>query len=261
MNELRIQEGGHPFLADDLMFVQAATKNSLNGILTMFENNGIGILSGARITSVLPDTVFSSGYLFTAGEIFEVIGGVVSAVPGDFMIKLDETNDPVIDPVLYGDSTLKSVHKIRKVKIVNNSITSGPYLGSYNDANKFRFETSWNDFQLINSFTNGNLFIANPSYIKAGLWVHFRGAIRLDASFSAPILPFAELPEEYRPSQNLVIPAMIASSWNSTSKELVNYELGYVRIQTDGLCYVDSTKVDTAANKSISLDSIKFKIS
>lgn len=261
MNELRIQEGGHPFLADDLMFVQSALKGGLNGILTMFGNNGIGILSGANITSDFPDDLVSAGYLFAAGEIFEVIPATLQVVPGEYMIKLDESNDATIDPVLYGDGALKSVHKIRKVRIVNNTLTPGPYLGSYNDANKFRFETNWNNFQLLNSFTSGNLSIAPASYIKEGLWVHFRGAVRLDASFSAPVLPFAELPEIYRPAQNLIIPAMIASSWNNTSKQLVNYEMGYVRVQSDGLCYVDSTKVDTAANKSISLDSIKFKIS
>jgi len=121
-----------PFTAKSLDFLQNRISEDIRGIVyNMIGENlyGYSGVAGVAVSgcdkSGGGNTIFN-GWIYYSGELYYFPGAMgllsYSNVP---VIVLDETNDGTIDPVTFSDLIPRSVHKIRRLKVVDQLSGTG----------------------------------------------------------------------------------------------------------------------------------------
>lgn len=121
-----------PFTALSLAFLQSANTEAAKGFayahlgesLYNLSNATGSVISGCT-KSGSGNSIFS-GFIFSKGELYYFTGmsGLLAFANVPVFV-LDETNDPSIDPVTFSDSVARSVHKIRRLKVVDQVSGTG----------------------------------------------------------------------------------------------------------------------------------------
>ena len=122
-----------PFTAKSLDFLQDSIKEAvkancygkIGGSLAGYQQiTGGAIIFGCNYSGS-GNTIYN-GFILWQDELFYFPGAmgllVYSNVP---VVVLDETNDASIDPVEFSDNVFRSVHKIRRLKVVDQVSGSG----------------------------------------------------------------------------------------------------------------------------------------
>lgn len=133
MKVLNLYTGGHPFKIDDVLHLQSGIKEAIKQIAIHLKA-GVDapyILWGAAITGPTngPWNV-SAGAIYYQGEIYLVDAAVavtntsVGPVITGFDWLIQETY-VAPSPVTYQNATSKNVHAVRKMVLVDNTITPG----------------------------------------------------------------------------------------------------------------------------------------
>lgn len=134
-----------PFTAKSLNFLQNRISEDIRGIVyNLIGENlyGYSSIAGVAVSgcdkSGGGNTIFN-GWIYYAGELYYFPGAMgllsYSNVP---VVVLDETNDGAIDPVTFSDLIARSVHKIRRLKVVDQ--VSGTGLFDLDDLGKIVWE-------------------------------------------------------------------------------------------------------------------------
>lgn len=260
MNRLEILTDGHPLYANDLMFIQDAFKEAIKGLAGALGGSSNFILKGCGITDNGANYDVAEGWVVLGGEVYYVQAANYPASPTNLVWVIPTTDyDPA--SVMYADGNNKAVHQIRRAVVLPELVAMGGfggYYATYASTQLIDYGKSWIDMTLLNSWQGGPLPVSNPGYIKEGRWVSFRGDIIQNGSLSSPEMPFFILPTEYRPAYNDYYPGVVGSG--HVDNKLVDFEMGWIYVDTNGNCYAESALYNSATELSISLSKVRFRV-
>lgn len=122
-----------PFTAKSLDFLQDSIKEAVkanaygkigNSLAGYQQVTGGAIISGCNYSGS-GNTIYN-GFILWQDELFYFPGAMgLLAYTNVPVVVLDETNDASIDPVEFSDNVFRSVHKIRRLKVVDQVSGSG----------------------------------------------------------------------------------------------------------------------------------------
>lgn len=124
MDKLNLGLGGHPFTADDLMFMQDAYLEGIKGSLEWMRAltaDDLVIIRGCVITAAGTSYTYTDGYVWMDGEIYYVPAQATpqpwGGVGTDFYVLAVENNDP-LGTVPYENATIQNTWK-RRTAVIN----------------------------------------------------------------------------------------------------------------------------------------------
>jgi hypothetical protein len=112
MNKVELGfQGGHPFVLDDLEFMQNALTEGIKGLASFFQTTSSDpvIISGLTTSVVGPNTVWTNGFICVNQEIYFVLGGTFTT-GSSMVIDIAQTIDT------NGDKTFENL-------VVNSTYT------------------------------------------------------------------------------------------------------------------------------------------
>lgn len=253
MDKLGIETGGKPEYNDEILFLQDSVRESLSGVAKALGTD-----------SILQGCVYSepSGNTWQVTEGFVVIGGEIFyspaasgtwAGPEPLVWTIPEAYKS-FDPLTYADSNEHNNHEVRRAVPVPTSLAGGAGVADYATTLITRYNDTWHSFDLNTNWSG----IGGAAYIKEGNWVSFRGAVLFTSAGVLPNTPFATLPFVYRPANDGFFPCVYVDTF--TDGVIDNPGNGWIYIQTNGNCYVDSREVDTLKGKTAFLNGVRFKV-
>lgn len=109
-----------PFTGNSLKFLQDGTAEETAAIVKAFILNAVGsysltvpyVISGCVYSGTTPNFAVTAGEIFYGGRFYEL--DAVSGYTNIPQFKLDKTNDPTADPLVFSDNQTWSVHDIFK---------------------------------------------------------------------------------------------------------------------------------------------------
>lgn len=247
MNKLKFFSGGHPlFYPTDLTFLQSGISTALQGLCSIYGNSWI-------ISGMLADGSggTTSGYVVYKGEVMEV-DAVSSAPVFDTPVFVPVENvDPSIGAVVYGDSTARQCHIVRKARLENLGAQSDYVLFSV-----MQRPIRSDRLTMQANFTTSN---AQPPVVACNLnRVQISGTVFFNNNSStAGEVFFASIPLAFRPLETKFF-SVFGVVRNGTGRE-------YWRIRLDvngNLWCLDPIQGSTTdANRDkLCLDNISFLI-
>lgn len=133
MKKLITQTGGHPDRNEDILHIQNAYTEALNGIVGSLNDSQNTILVGCVVSGA--NNSITAGYIYFNGEVFFVptnVGGVGALGVGEalyFEVDSTTTENPATlatgYTVVYGDTLSKGVHFKRQANLVRASSSLG----------------------------------------------------------------------------------------------------------------------------------------
>lgn len=121
-----------PFTARSLKFLQDGFKEMVRGVgesilgdtLTSYSASAGVAISGCTYNG--PATTIFGGFIYYAGELYLFPGAAsLNTFVQTAVVVLDETNDATADPLIFTDTVSRNVHKVRKLKVVDQASGSG----------------------------------------------------------------------------------------------------------------------------------------
>ena len=280
MNKLITTEpGGHPFMLEDLGFIQNAYTEAFAVMirgLSESSNPGYRLIGCDLIYNPFTSTVWvNSGYVAlkaNTAQIYpvETHDTGVASLSGPFYWSVEEFS-VAPSPVAY-----KAIGPAKHVHIRNKLKLSGTPSGLPSYANTPMWldtlkNTLWKptaQIALINNWAYGMNPVPNASLSVEGKRVFMCGDIRYMGT-TAPTVnaPFYVLPPHLRPADNHMFICLVSLPFNETNKYVSTLHMGtvprqtWVRIQKDGNCYADPINVaytSQSQNFSIVLDGVSW---
>lgn len=242
-----------PLTGKSLTFLQDATKELLSSIVASLDPvaylaSSPIVLQGCEKTSLGGNNYsYNAGFVFFGGEIYylPVITSVSITVSDQVNIVI--TNDATADPVTFSDGSVKNVHNVRNVTVVNGTLGTGtfnyadcvfinnPAWNTIGGAGQPAFQNSWADAG------GGNA----PAFRKSKGLLYLKGVVTGGVS-GATIFT---LPAAFRPAH---APFLSATSYTSAT----TFETGLLSVDGSGHVYCDFT----GSPDFISLDGIVISL-
>jgi|GEM_PF-3846008 len=182
MNKLKTdQNGGMPFVVDDLRWIDDSVRDAFLGVLSAFGDSYR--LSGAVATVNGTNLDISDGYVVIGGEVMEVVAHSVTNVSGnDYYFQLEE-NTPGSGGVpdadgykLFGDAISRDTYYIRRAHVIgdttqppNSLAVDAQYLSELTDGGAIvkinQIESTW-IYLTPTVAVNGGSISVTEAYLK-----------------------------------------------------------------------------------------------
>lgn len=183
-----------PFTGNSLKFLQDASSEARAGMIKAFITQNLGsysltvpyVISGCVYSGTTPNFAVTAGEIFYGGEYYELTA--VSGYTNIPQFKLDKTNDPTADPLVFSDNQTWSVHDIFKfigedtatAKVFDatdlvNAYGTGKITSQVTSANQNTSSTSFTDLT-GSTYTTPNDGITRTWLIQGKTNVSFYGS-------------------------------------------------------------------------------------
>lgn len=183
-----------PFTGNSLKFLQDASSEARAGMIKAFITQNLGsysltvpyVISGCVYSGTTPNFAVTAGEIFYGGEYYELTA--VSGYTNIPQFKLDKTNDPTADPLVFSDNQTWSVHDIFKfigedtatAKVFDatdlvNAYGTGKITSQVTSANQNTSSTSFTDLT-GSTYTTPNDGITRTWLIQGKTNVSFSGS-------------------------------------------------------------------------------------
>lgn len=235
-----------PFSVKSLKFLQDATKEIFNAAAAALIGDSIsGAIGYIFYSGRMTGTVIASAYVYFGGEWYEMTGDDTAGYSNVPVIVADTTNDATIDPITFTDSSTGSVHKIRKLKVVDQ--VSGTGLFDYSAAVFVQDTTVRANTQMlikVIDIGDWNMDSTNIKSVAHGLTAgnirDVRVVIRNDAAsaFSDLNIPESSSASTYPEhegifswdSTNVIMTRRTGGYFDATSHDQTSYNRGWITI-------------------------------
>lgn len=233
MNKLIFPNGGAPLHGDDFLFVDAAAREALKGVVypLAFPYSGNCILRGCEISFAAGSASITEGFALIGWEVVYVPAHSASVASlAASSLKLSLTYDPAGNDV-FADSIARDTYEIRR-GLITDGLSGGNEIVLSSPARIF-------DETIITSFSN-SWAVSGSSTVKVrkfGDSVQFTGAL---TSGTTNLLAFV-IPEGFRPANTRIFP--ITNNAIGEFLQCAVYADGNVILFTDGgeMSYVGKT--------------------
>lgn len=183
-----------PFTGNSLKFLQDGTAEETAAIVKAFILNAVGsysltvpyVISGCVYSGTTPNFAVTAGEIFYGGRFYELYA--VSGYTNIPQFKLDKTNDPTADPLVFSDNQTWSVHDIFKfigedtatAKVFDatdlvNAYGTGKITSQVTSANQNTSSTSFTDLT-GSTYTTPNDGVTRTWLIQGKTNVSFSGS-------------------------------------------------------------------------------------
>lgn len=213
MNKFDIKMGGHPLTGDDLLFVQSALSEAINGIARSLYGD-VCIIDGCELTITggsPPYTVaWTAGWVVINGELCKIEAGTHNNWDGTNRFEIVETYDPAGN-IVYESLATEDCYIIRKGNIDNGGHGSNNAL-TVTAATKFKDTRKFTNITPFGSWSSSGISVAT-SLNPIGDVV-FRGAISVSSYNVGTDPKICTLAAQFRPQEKrtFICPATVASA-------------------------------------------------
>lgn len=226
MNRLNLQGGGHPFVIEDVLFLQDAYMIGFRAALSIFKSNICKsfFLTGLEKADAGNGFVnISEGYVFHENEVF-FCPGATDLPDSDICLKLHiDYQSPT--PITLASGASVNTKQIREMRLANESVLPGDAI-YYNDLASFQqlLKAKSSGWQDVSNFENG-VSSASPlaRYIRTvSGTVHLSGKVSVDmgtVTASSSQKQLFNLPNDFRSEQ--ITHSFVSAGNGSSNDKLV----------------------------------------
>lgn len=197
---------GYPFPKKGLDFLQSAYKEAISNLaqslIDDIPSTTIGYVLFGCIKTLISgsDYSLSAGAIYFNGEIYPVPAISSLTITTAPILNIVDNPDPVADPTVFTDTSLKNVHRVRTMSLVNGSLGSGDL--NFDDLvflNKWvGYTPTFQAYDDTGTVIPSGISVTNPvavyKYSPNGLDIYMTSVdvdIAAGVNYISPSLPFA----------------------------------------------------------------------
>lgn len=241
MKKLDIKLGGHPLTGDDLLFLQNALAEAINGIANSLYGD-FCILSGCDTSLSGGTLTWTDGWVFLSGELCKIDAGS-AAYDGSNRFQIVETYDSAGD-LVYESLSTEHTYVVRKATIDAGGHGTGSALG-FSNVYRFKDVRTWQVITPLGSWSWSGISVSTQ--LNPIGEVVFRGSISVTSYNNSTDSKICTLAAQFRPQEKrtYLCAAIIAGTKT------------FIHVEVDSNGDVNPLGISASQAATIFLDGIK----